>query len=62
LSLPVLVVWGCEDRWIPAARAHCLADMIPGAELVLVPGAGHLIQHDAPAALAAELQRWLGRR
>ena len=59
LDLPVLVVWGPEDAWIPVDRAHRLAELIPGARLELVDGAGHLIQLDQPAALAAILHRWL---
>ena len=61
LDLPVQVVWGTEDTWIPVDRAHRLADLIPGARLDLVPDAGHLIQLDAPAHLTAILQRWLAR-
>lgn len=61
LDLPVLVVWGEEDTWIPADRAHRLAELIPGARLELVPAAGHLIQLDAPTALATALHRWLTR-
>jgi pimeloyl-ACP methyl ester carboxylesterase len=61
LDLPVQVVWGTEDTWIPVDRAHRLADVIPGARLDLVPDAGHLIQLDAPAHLTAVLQRWLTR-
>ncbi len=59
LDLPVLVVWGLEDAWIPVDRAHRLAKLIPGARLELVEGAGHLIQLDQPAALATILHRWL---
>jgi pimeloyl-ACP methyl ester carboxylesterase len=59
LDLPVQVVWGTEDTWIPVDRAHRLADAIPGARLDLVPDAGHLVQLDAPEHLTAVLQRWL---
>jgi pimeloyl-ACP methyl ester carboxylesterase len=59
IDLPVTVVWGADDTWIPVDRAHRLAALIPGAQLHVVPGAGHLIQLDAPAALTAILQRWL---
>lgn len=59
MTLPVSVVWGTEDRWIPADQGRRLADLIPGAELHLVPDAGHLIQLDAPEALTAILHRWL---
>jgi pimeloyl-ACP methyl ester carboxylesterase len=58
-DLPVLVVWGVEDTWIPVERAHRLAARIPGARLHLVPDAGHLIQLDAPERLTAALAGWL---
>jgi pimeloyl-ACP methyl ester carboxylesterase len=59
LDLPVLIVWGREDTWIPVDRAHRLAELIPDARLELVDDAGHLIQLDQPAALATILHRWL---
>jgi pimeloyl-ACP methyl ester carboxylesterase len=59
LELPVLVVWGVEDTWIPVDRAHALADAIPDARMQLVRGAGHLIQLDAPEALATAVYAWL---
>jgi pimeloyl-ACP methyl ester carboxylesterase len=62
LDLPVLVVWGTDDTWIPVDRAHRLAGLVPGAGLRLVEGAGHLIQLDQPVALAAALTSWLHDR
>ena len=59
IDVPVLVAWGLNDTWIPVDRAHRLAEQIPGAELRLVPEAGHLIQLDAPEHLTAILHRWL---
>jgi pimeloyl-ACP methyl ester carboxylesterase len=59
VDLPVLVAWGTEDRWIPVDRGNRLAEMIPGAQLHLIPDAGHLVQLDAPERLTALLQRWL---
>lgn len=59
LHLPVLVVWGREDTWIPVDRAHRLAETIPGAQLRVIDDAGHLIQLDRPEALTATLTRWL---
>jgi pimeloyl-ACP methyl ester carboxylesterase len=61
LDIPVHIVWGTEDAWIPVATAHRLHQLIPGATLRLIPDAGHLIQLDAPAELAVELDRWLTR-
>ena len=59
LNLPVLVVWGQQDTWIPVDRAHRLAELIPQAQLELIDEAGHLIQFDRPVALATALHRWL---
>lgn len=55
LRLPVLICWGAQDTWIPAAKGEELAQLVPGAELRLIEGAGHLVQEDAPAELAGEL-------
>jgi pimeloyl-ACP methyl ester carboxylesterase len=59
IDLPVLIAWGIEDMWIPVDRASRLAEQIPGAELRLVPQAGHLVQLDAPEQLTAILHGWL---
>ena len=48
IAIPVTVCWGADDEWIPAAKGEELAAAIPGADLHLVPGAGHLVQLDAP--------------
>ncbi|GAB4003698.1 hypothetical protein GCM10029992_46510 [Glycomyces albus] len=59
ISIPVKVVWGEEDTWIPVDRARRLAAVIPGSSLRLIGGAGHLIQLDAPVELATALHGWL---
>jgi pimeloyl-ACP methyl ester carboxylesterase len=59
LDVAVLVVWGTEDTWVPVDRAHRLAQLIPGAQLELIEGAGHLVHLDQPVALATTLHRWL---
>ena len=42
LRVPTLVLVGEEDRAQPPARSRALAGAIPGAELSLIPKAGHL--------------------
>jgi len=59
IDLPVVVIWGAEDSWIPVDRAYRLAELIPGCELRIVTGAGHLVQLDQPVALATTLHAWL---
>lgn len=55
ITVPTLVCWGEDDTWIPVGKGRELAARIPGARLELIPGAGHLVQEDAPAALMAVL-------
>src|SRR3954453_22518562 len=55
LTLPVRILWGQEDRWQPTSYAERLAADIPGAELVVVPGAGHFVMEDAPARVTREV-------
>lgn len=59
LTMPVHIVWGTDDAWLPASHAHRLHELMPGSGLTLVKGAGHLIQLDAPVALESTLSRWL---
>jgi pimeloyl-ACP methyl ester carboxylesterase len=60
LELPVLVVVGEEDKADFRAIALHLAEEIPGAELVTVPGAGHLVGLDRPDVLNELLLDFLG--
>ncbi|NEC09507.1 alpha/beta fold hydrolase [Streptomyces sp. SID7909] len=59
VAVPVMVCWGEDDTWIPVAKAHELADALPGARLRIIPGSGHLVQEDAPAELLAALWEFL---
>ncbi|SEG15147.1 Pimeloyl-ACP methyl ester carboxylesterase [Nonomuraea solani] len=59
LDLPVRIVWGADDAWIPVKTAQRLRGLLPGANLSLVAEAGHLIQYDAPAAVMDEIRTWL---
>jgi pimeloyl-ACP methyl ester carboxylesterase len=59
IDIPVRILWGREDEWIPPATGRRVCDLIPGATFRLVDGAGHLMQLDAPVALADELRAWL---
>ena len=59
IDVPVMVCWGEDDTWIPIDRGRDLASRIPGARLHTVPGAGHLLPADRPAALTAALLTFL---
>ena len=58
IACPVLVVVGAEDG--PSLRAcHALADAIPQARLVLVPGAGHVVNLQKPDEVSAAMRAFL---
>lgn len=44
LDIPTLILTGSRDVVIPRENSYLLAELIPGAELVILPGAGHSIQ------------------
>jgi pimeloyl-ACP methyl ester carboxylesterase len=56
ITAPTLVIWGEADPWLPATVGTELAERIRGAELVLLPTAGHLVQEDQPDELTRLLR------
>lgn len=59
LRIPVLLIWGEEDRIVPPERAERLLRDLPDARLSLLPGVGHLPPEEAPARSLAPLLRFL---
>jgi pimeloyl-ACP methyl ester carboxylesterase len=60
LALPVLLLWAQEDQIAPLAWAQEALDLIPGAQLRTIPGAGFLVAYDDPVVLARELISFCG--
>lgn len=50
INVPTLVIVGERDVITPAGEARLLARAIPGAQLEIIPGAGHLPSLEQPAA------------
>jgi len=48
LNVPTLVIHGEEDQLIPHAEATAMAAAIPEAELMIIPGAGHMPNLEKP--------------
>ena len=62
IRCPTLVVCGDADQAVPLSWAQALADGIAGAELALIPGAGHLSATECPGEFADLLERFLLKR
>jgi pimeloyl-ACP methyl ester carboxylesterase len=58
-AMPVLVVWGREDRLIPVAYADDLLAEFPRARLVVMEGCGHVPMADCPEAFDREMLGFL---
>jgi pimeloyl-ACP methyl ester carboxylesterase len=61
-SVPVLVVVGEQDAITPPAAARQMAAAAPEAELVELPGVGHLSPAEDPVGFADAVLGWWSRR
>ncbi|MET7651232.1 MULTISPECIES: alpha/beta hydrolase [unclassified Streptomyces] len=60
-DIPVLVLAGIGDLVTPSEHSEAIADALPGAELVLVPDAGHLVMLEHPEVVTDRLADLLAR-
>lgn len=60
IKVPTLVLVGALDTLTPPSEAKKLAAAIPGAELIVIPNAGHLSSVDAPDQFANAIEKLLG--
>jgi pimeloyl-ACP methyl ester carboxylesterase len=55
ISVPVRIVWGENDVWLPPVMAGRLHELIPTSDLILLPETGHFAMEDTPQEVAATL-------
>ena len=55
IEVPVLLLWADEDAAHPVAIAEEALDLLPDAQLRVLPGTGFLLAYDDPVGLAREL-------
>ncbi len=61
IAAPTLVITGADDTVIPPAESDKLAQAIRGAQLHVIPRAGHLVAFEQPEAFNRVLKEWLIR-
>ncbi len=61
IGVPTLVITGAEDTVIPPSESEVLARSIPGADLEVIPRAGHLVAFEQAEAFNDRLAAWLRR-
>ncbi|WP_041450764.1 alpha/beta fold hydrolase [Hoyosella subflava] len=58
-SLPVLIVWGDADIAFRATERQRWEQIFADHDTVIIEGAGHFVQSDAPDKVAASIRHWL---
>lgn len=61
LEVPALVLAGEGDLVTPSSHSEAIADLLPDAELVLVPDAGHLVMLEHPEVVTDRIADLLVR-
>jgi pimeloyl-ACP methyl ester carboxylesterase len=60
---PTLIAWPEHDRILPSTRhSHRFRTEIPGAEFVMLPGAGHVPMWDAPQLVIKTIDDFVTRQ
>jgi pimeloyl-ACP methyl ester carboxylesterase len=59
IDVPAIVIHGSDDASIPLAVGQRLADGLPNAEMVVVPGAGHAANLTHPEVVTPAIARFL---
>ena len=61
MRAPTLILWGAADSVTPLAQGQDLHGLVPGSELSVLPGVGHIPQIEDPAEFNARLVKFLKR-
>jgi pimeloyl-ACP methyl ester carboxylesterase len=61
IKVPTLIMWGAEDKLIPASGADWFAGKIPGSIKLVYPGIGHIPMEEAPDRSAADVDAFLSK-
>lgn len=59
IDVPTLIICGDADVMTPLKSSEFLRDQIRGAQLVVLPGAGHMAALQQPQVVAGEVEAWL---
>ncbi len=55
ITVPTLIIWGDEDRFIPVQNGERLRRDIPGSRLIVISGCGHNPHEERPAETFAAI-------
>jgi pimeloyl-ACP methyl ester carboxylesterase len=59
VACPTLLLWADRDPLHPVEWAEEALDLLPDAQLRVLPGTGFLMAYDDPVGLAREIAAWV---
>ncbi len=59
IKVPVIIMWGEEDKLIPVSSARWFAEAVSGSKLIIYPGVGHIPMEEIPERSASDVKAWL---
>lgn len=59
IKVPVCLLWGEDDQWIPMEKGEQLHQSIKTSKFIPISKAGHLVQEDQPALLVSHILKFL---
>jgi pimeloyl-ACP methyl ester carboxylesterase len=59
VRVPTLVLWGKDDKILPAEEGLRLSSAIAGARLTVLPDTGHLPQEETPESFSRAVAEFL---
>ena len=61
ITCPTYAITGSEDMWSPPGQHEQIVSAIPGAQLRVIEGAGHMLPAERPQEFNAVLREWLSQ-
>jgi pimeloyl-ACP methyl ester carboxylesterase len=61
MDVPVRIIWGAEDTWIPPDQATRLQRYISNADVFIIPQSGHFLMEDAAGEVIRLLTDFLAQ-
>jgi pimeloyl-ACP methyl ester carboxylesterase len=61
-DIPTLFLWGTRDRAVSVASCRLLQEILPHAEMKMLPGVGHLPYEEAPALFSEAVNSFLRKQ
>lgn len=59
LTIPTQIIWGADDRVVPARQAHRAVERLRQGQLAVIPDCGHLPQVECPDQFVDILSQFL---